>query len=85
MSTTQTADGFRMLHTMIRVKNLEKSLDFYTRLMGMKVLRQRLMQMVDRAVHRAARGADNIGLRQRRADRLDVRLERVLTKPLIRR
>jgi lactoylglutathione lyase len=31
----------RYLHTMLRVKNLEKSVDFYTRLMGMKELRRR--------------------------------------------
>lgn len=30
---------FRLDHTMIRVADLEKSLDFYTRIMGMKVLR----------------------------------------------
>ncbi|RPI39973.1 MAG: lactoylglutathione lyase, partial [Betaproteobacteria bacterium] len=36
-----TASDYRMLHTMIRVKDLDKSLDFYTRLMGMKVLRKR--------------------------------------------
>lgn len=35
------ASGYRMLHTMIRVKDLDRSLDFYTRLMGMKVLRKR--------------------------------------------
>jgi len=35
------AAGYRMLHTMIRVKDLDRSLDFYTRLMGMKVLRKR--------------------------------------------
>ena len=35
------ASDYRMLHTMIRVKDLDKSLDFYTRLMGMKVLRKR--------------------------------------------
>ncbi len=32
---------FRMAHTMIRVRDLERSLDFYTRLLGMRVLRQR--------------------------------------------
>jgi lactoylglutathione lyase len=31
----------RMLHTMIRVFNLEKSIDFYTRHLGMRVLRKR--------------------------------------------
>lgn len=31
---------FRLDHIMIRVSNLEKSLDFYVRIMGMKVLRQ---------------------------------------------
>lgn len=43
MDATPTADasGYRMLHTMLRVKNLDRSLDFYTRLMGMKVLRKR--------------------------------------------
>ncbi|WP_050726402.1 lactoylglutathione lyase [Vulgatibacter incomptus] len=30
----------RILHTMIRVGNLERSLDFYTRVLGMKLLRQ---------------------------------------------
>ena len=34
-------NSFRMAHTMIRVKDLDKTLDFYTRLMGMKVLRQK--------------------------------------------
>ena len=38
MPTTQ---NFRMLHTMIRVKNLEKSIDFYTKLLGMKKLRDK--------------------------------------------
>ena len=36
-----TAANFRMLHTMIRVFDLEKSLAFYTGAMGMKVLRKR--------------------------------------------
>ena len=31
----------RLLHTMIRTGNLEKSVDFYTRLLGMKELRRR--------------------------------------------
>lgn len=31
---------FRMLHTMIRVFDLDKSIDFYTRHLGMKLLRR---------------------------------------------
>ena len=31
----------RLLHTMIRVGNLERSVDFYTKLLGMKELRRR--------------------------------------------
>jgi lactoylglutathione lyase len=34
-------DKFRFLHTMIRVRDLDKSLKFYRDLLGMKVLRQR--------------------------------------------
>ena len=32
---------FKYLHTMIRVKDLDKSLDFYTRLLGMQQLRKK--------------------------------------------
>lgn len=32
--------NYRMLHTMLRVYDLEKSLDFYTRHLGMKFLRR---------------------------------------------
>lgn len=39
-SAEARSSGFRLLHTMIRVKDLDKSLDFYTRLLGMKQLRK---------------------------------------------
>jgi lipid-A-disaccharide synthase len=35
------ADKFRLLHTMIRVRDLDASLNFYSNLLGMKVLRKR--------------------------------------------
>jgi len=35
------AEKFRLLHTMIRVRDLDASLNFYTNLLGMKVLRKR--------------------------------------------
>lgn len=38
--TTAAATGsYRLLHTMIRVKDLDRTIDFYTRLLGMRVLR----------------------------------------------
>jgi lactoylglutathione lyase len=40
-SAAPVIDKGRMLHTMIRVFDLKKSLDFYSRLLGMRVLRQR--------------------------------------------
>jgi lactoylglutathione lyase len=33
--------SMRLLHTMIRVGNLEKSINFYTEILGMKLLRQK--------------------------------------------
>ena len=38
-SETSGSRNFRFLHTMIRVKDAERSIDFYTRLLGMSVLR----------------------------------------------
>jgi lactoylglutathione lyase len=34
-------DAYRLLHTMIRVKDQDKSINFYTRHLGMKVIRQK--------------------------------------------
>ncbi|HID45901.1 MAG TPA: lactoylglutathione lyase [Chromatiaceae bacterium] len=31
----------RLLHTMLRVGNLQKSIDFYTKILGMRLLRQK--------------------------------------------
>src|SRR3546814_18873529 len=33
--------GFRLLHAMIRVRDRAKSIDFYTRLLGMRVIRSK--------------------------------------------
>ena len=38
---TEAHSGYRLLHTMIRVGDLDRSLDFYQRLLGMKVLRRK--------------------------------------------
>lgn len=43
-ATAANAGGtanFRLLHTMIRVRDLDQSIDFYTRLLGMKLLRKK--------------------------------------------
>ena len=34
------SNSFRMLHTMVRVKDLDASVDFYTNLLGMDLLRR---------------------------------------------
>jgi lactoylglutathione lyase len=39
--TVPDADKFRLLHTMIRVRDLDASLNFYTNLLGMQLLRKR--------------------------------------------
>jgi lactoylglutathione lyase len=39
--TDADTQDFRFLHTMLRVMDLDKSIDFYTRLLGMKLLRRR--------------------------------------------
>jgi len=38
---TEQEQHYRLAHTMIRVRDMETSLDFYTRLLGMQVLRSR--------------------------------------------
>ena len=40
MSDNIDTGKFQLLHTMIRVKDLDKSIDFYTRLLGMKLTRK---------------------------------------------
>ena len=41
MTTDTEAKKFRFLHTMLRVLDLDKSIDFYTRHLGMELLRKR--------------------------------------------
>jgi len=40
MSDTKRTDGFRLSHCMLRVRDLDKSIDFYCRILGMEVLRR---------------------------------------------
>src|SRR5712664_3199761 len=39
--TAREARKMRLLHTMIRTGNLDRSVDFYTRVLGMKLLRRK--------------------------------------------
>ncbi len=41
MTEASAGGNFRLLHTMIRVRDLDKSLDFYTRLLGMRLMRKK--------------------------------------------
>lgn len=41
LSAAVKDDGFRLLHAMLRVTDMDRSLDFYTRLLGMQVLEMR--------------------------------------------
>ena len=40
MSKEINLEGYRLAHTMIRVKDLEASFNFYCKTLGMKVLRK---------------------------------------------
>ncbi len=40
MTTDSDTGQFRFLHTMLRVLDLDKSIDFYTRHLGMELLRK---------------------------------------------
>ena len=40
MSKEINVDGYRLAHTMIRVRDLEASFNFYCKTLGMKILRK---------------------------------------------
>jgi lactoylglutathione lyase len=40
-SPKEELGSLRLLHTMLRVRDLDRSIDFYTRLLGMKLLRRK--------------------------------------------
>ena len=40
MSKEINSDGYRLAHTMIRVRDLETSFNFYCKTLGMKILRK---------------------------------------------
>ena len=41
----EMTSNFRLLHTMIRVMDMDRSIDFYTRILGMKLLRRQDYEM----------------------------------------
>ena len=41
LDTPVDTSGFRVVHTMLRISDVERSVDFYTRLLGMRVIEQR--------------------------------------------
>ena len=43
MSKEINLEGYRLAHTMIRVKDLEKSFNFYCKTLGMKILLNPIM------------------------------------------
>jgi catechol 2,3-dioxygenase-like lactoylglutathione lyase family enzyme len=49
-----TTGNARYLHTMIRVKDLKKSMDYYTRLLGMQELRTRTFRQASSRWHLSA-------------------------------
>jgi len=51
MSKEINKDGYRLAHTMIRVRNLEASFNFYCKTLGMKILRKQIIQTVDLPMH----------------------------------
>ena len=44
MSKEINLEGYRLAHTMIRVKDLEASFNFYCKTLGMKVLEKQIIQ-----------------------------------------
>ena len=51
MSKEINNDGYRLAHTMIRVKDLETSFNFYCKTLGMKILRKQIILMVVLLTH----------------------------------
>ena len=51
MSKEINSDGYRLAHTMIRVRDLEASFNFYCKTLGMKILRKTDIQMAVLLMH----------------------------------